>query len=1343
MPNDTAPPGALPATLVTDDAVEFAGQLTSLLDGQLELDITQTGQNTQPTPPRGAYATLSVPAHLECSAALGSTRVRISDVASNRFSLQFAAEDSDIASRFRDAIAAAASRPEPEAAPKSPAAPTAPTSRAHTAPARPAGKAQAASAVYDGLLDEVRKQSLEHIGEALEPFLRDLTDYLLELSSKLRQRKDGENQHYASAIIVRHGRGEIVKRFVSQIEAYYDDLVPEEPDDQLWRHTNGGVDELDLVDLQDFEDYLLIDRMITYGEDLHRVPLEALTLRLAELVAEDPNSLRNPVHIRQLCRALQNAMTAVEIPKEVLPHAFDYFAKRFLRQLGEYYAPLNRLLANAGVLPEVEKEISNKGSLLKAKETFHPPARPRRDKPRDEHGHPGGGSGGPYAQYAAQRGPLDQVHQQLGEQLTGAMGRFTPASLYKSVVDALNFKREAQGLLSGQTLDSGASLSGTWDGNTVASTDVDQSRLADAQLIAQVLGELQRNATARDEVSDSESLRAYLAQHKDSLGALRNSSGLTADSLNQLDMVDNLFGTIRSQLDITSELKPALGALQIPLAKLALMDPRFFVDQGHTARTVVDKLSKLATSANFPNKALEGRINDIVDTIIADYESDSNVFDDALQKVERLAAQQERALSRNIERVVRTQEGQEKLSAARREVAQVIRKVIPEDKAPKVLIDLIECGWRDTMVLTHVKDGPHSASWRDQVKNLKLLCHWLDEQQAGDTDEDRNVERSLEAEPLLELIGAQISTALPTNISHEAVLEELRDVLAGNTPVDRVAVSDNIATPAADPARVREKIEDLPRLRRWVKRVEQLEKDNWLTYRDKSGKKKRMQLAWISPARDRFIFVNERGQKVADLSAVKLARELSRGVQPPAPADRLSVVDQSMYQTLEHVQKTLSFARNHDTLTRLINRETFLDQISRSLRHSRHKLAQHAVLYLNIDQFNLVNEVYDRISGDQVLLEFAKLLSQLHGKKSSSARIRADEFGILLLDRPIEAAMEFAEKIREDIAASSMDIDGESVRFTVSIGVVAIAEHSPSVEEVLEAARAAMQLAKQGGRNRVVQYKAEQDEAKQYKSKKRHTRQNLEEALATDRFVLRAQPIVQTAVQDSGHTTQHFELLLGLRNKDGTLDSPEEFIRSAERYGFMTLVDRWVVRESFSWISQLMDAQKVIPNLAINLSGASVTDDAFLDYLLEQISEFGVGTSRLCFEITETGTISNLVKAADFVRAFRNIGCKFSIDDFGTGLASHNYLRELPVDYVKIDGSFITGIHKNRNDYAMARSINDLAHFLGQQTIAESVENAEIIAKLEEIGVDYLQGWGIGKPKLLAEVSDDLSTVEK
>jgi diguanylate cyclase (GGDEF)-like protein len=808
-------------------------------------------------------------------------------------------------------------------------------------------------------------------------------------------------------------------------------------------------------------------------------------------------------------------------------------------------------------------------------------------------------------------------------------------------------------------------------------------------------------------------------------------------------MVDNLFGTIKSQLDVNSDLKPALGNLQIPLAKLALLDPRFFVDHTNTARNVINKLSRLASSSNFPNKALEDRINTIVDEILSDYENDDAVFDTALGKIDKLAAQQERALLRNVDRVVRTQEGQQRLADARRDVGDIISDRIRPPTAPKVLQDLINTGWRDLLVLTHVREGPGSAAWAEQVRTLDLLCLWLNEQAQSDIGDDLRVQRSLEAEPLIDLINQQISSALPTNIAHEEVLEQLRNILAGNAEIESAPVKPEQLNAGPEPADVRAKIEDLPRLRRWVKRVEQLENGSWLSYRDKQNNKKRMQLAWISPARDRYIFVNDRGQKVGDLSAIQLARQLSRGAQPPAATDSLSAVDQSMYHTLEHVQKSLSFARNHDSLTKLINRKAFTEQMKRALRHSQLKHSQHAILYLNIDQFKLVNEVYDRISGDQVLLEFAKLLAQLHGRKSSSARIEADEFAVLLIDRNLQQAVKIAEKIRSDIESSSVDIEGENVSFTVSIGVAAILEHSPTVEQVIDDARSAMRHAKQLGRNRVISFEEEQSRISEYKLQRSQTQQDLESALASERFVLRAQPIVQTAIGDRSNSTLHYELLLGLLNKDGSISSPEEFIQSAERYGFMTLVDRWVVREAFTWISRLMDEQKVVPHLAINLSGASVTDNSFMEYLLEQISEFGVGTSRLCFEITETGTISNLVKASDFVRAFRNIGCKFSIDDFGTGPASHNYLRELPVDYVKIDGSFITGIHINRNDYAMARSINDLAHFLGQETIAESVENDEIIVKLEELGVDYLQGWGIGRPKPLSEVTADLSNLEK
>jgi EAL domain-containing protein (putative c-di-GMP-specific phosphodiesterase class I) len=288
-----------------------------------------------------------------------------------------------------------------------------------------------------------------------------------------------------------------------------------------------------------------------------------------------------------------------------------------------------------------------------------------------------------------------------------------------------------------------------------------------------------------------------------------------------------------------------------------------------------------------------------------------------------------------------------------------------------------------------------------------------------------------------------------------------------------------------------------------------------------------------------------------------------------------------------------------------------------------------------------------------------------------------------------------------------------------------------------------MRKAKKLGRNCVVVYEEDKKQSADYQEQQALIEADIKHTIETDLFVLRGQPIVQTKLGSGTATSQHYEILLSITEPDGSLKSPTEFIENAERFGYMTMVDRWVVKEAFEWISNLIDNQKIVPKISINLSGNSVTDDAFMEYLLEQISEYGVGTNRLCFEITETGTISNLIKAADFVRTFRNIGCKFSIDDFGTGLASHNYLRELPVDFVKIDGTFIKNIHENRTDYAMARSINDLAHFLGQETIAESVENDAIINCLEEIGVDYLQGWGVGKPKRLSQITDELSSIEK
>ena len=1317
MPEPVIQQVELPAKLELDDGARMVGDLSVLPDGSLQLSGTSVirlaqGQKQLKLQP-GTKARLELADATEVGEATRSNPVTLSKIEGKTLILLFADAASEAARLMHASLGGA------------------------TPPAAAAANQERAPAI----LESFRKDSLEQLERLFKPFLSDLANQLFDLSTQVRHSSSDQNVFYDATVTIRRNRDALVADITTRINDYFEDPMSLGKYDCL--NTPKAKDDgaLNLVDTAEFESSLAIDRMVKHGEDIYGALLEALLIRYATLLDEDPRKVRLPVHVAPLSKAFQATIAAHDYPAAVLLKIFDYFTREFMRRLESYYKKLNQSLADKGIRPGLESEIAAKGSLLRQIKPPRPLIREAPAAPAESKEHaapensatladmakslPGAGSAG-----AAAPGP--------GPQQTKY------DNIYKSVIDALNFKRSADDSAPAQAhhYDS-PPAGGSWDGSPLPPGDASQHNLASAQAIARALGSLQKDTQVRDQVGQSTSLREYLANHRQQLGELKDTGGLTSDSLNQLDLVDNLFGTIKSQLDVSAGLRPALGGLHIPLGKLALNDPQFFLDRSHPARVTLDKLAQLASAANFPNKALEARITEIVERIIADYEDDNATFDTALQKIDKLVAQQERALSRNVERVVRIEEGQEKLHKAQQAVDKVIAARVKTDHAPRVLADLVDNGLRDLLVLTHVKEGPHSRAWKDHLKNLDQLRLWLTEQDQGDANDEMMTQRGLEAGTLIDMIEQQIVSGLPTNVSHQSVLDELRDIVAGNRDVEFVDRSDGEAGAPEEPAETRAKIEDLPRLRRWVMRVEQLEKGTWLSYRDKAGQKVRMQLAWISEARDRFIFVNERGQKVADISNIKLARQLSRGMQPPAPADRLSLVDRSLYQTLEHVQKTLSFARNHDSLTRLINRETFLDQMDRALRHAQKKGSQHAVLYLNIDQFRLVNEVYDRIHGDQVLLEFATLLAQLHGRKSSSARIEADSFAVLLLDRTMEQAVQIAERIRHDIEASSVDIDGEKIGFTVSVGVVPIREHSPDVSQLLHAARTTMHHAKEQGRNRVVQFEEDQTSASAYTQEKLRVKRDLEQAVATDRFVLQAQPIVQTPITGNTPEQLHFELLLGLTSKDGSLSSPQDFIVSAERYGFMTLVDRWVVREAFSWISHLMDAQKVVPSLSINLSGTSVTDDSFMDYLFEQISEYGVGTSRICFEITETGTISNLVKAADFVRAFRNIGCKFSIDDFGTGLASHNYLRELPVDYVKIDGGFIVNIHNNRNDYAIARSINDLAHFLGQETIAESVENDQIIAKLREIGVDYLQGWGIGRPQVLSEVAKHLSSIEK
>jgi diguanylate cyclase (GGDEF)-like protein len=1277
-------PRAHPAELLIDGAAAFAGEISAMLEKGLLLSDSRQLQGLQ------QGTTVNVPIGSKAELAFGDLFDENGEQVVVPV-LVTRAQGTDVQLSFRDQSAAA----------------TATVQRLLQAEMARTD----AFAGHGETLAEFRARAMKQLDRIFQKFLLDGTDKLVNLAAAqgIREKQDAM---YESMNLLKNGQDIIEEQFHDTIDKLFDEpRLPEAEEHALAEEAEEELEssKLNLVDLQEYEDELSIERLVQKGRAIYGLQMEALTIRFAELVGMDPMRTRLPIHVGNICKAFRDAIHDQGIAGDAVPELINFFGQEVVKNLENFYNSINVFLRDRGIEPDLDKDLAANGSLFE---------RWKKDEAKQE--------SEKLLEEARQAG----LAEGAGAPMDAGVGRFDAPTLYRSVIEALNFRRNSPFARSPASPDAGM---GTGEGPRATSN-----------ALAKALHMLQLDKIARTEMQETRSVRQYLSDQQENIEHLKGTDGFEPESINQLDLVDNLFTDISDDVDVEPELKPAVTDLQIPLAKLALLEPQFFADVNHPARGVVDKVTQLASSSNYPNRALEAKVSGIIDQIVKNYKADSTVFETALGELAGLTQQQQKALERNVERVVKTQDGQEKLKKAEKAVERVLRNRIRPPRAPKPLVELVDKGWRDLLKLTYVKRGPNSKEWKEYVKTLDLLSLWLmQSSKGGEVDEEVKVQRALEAEPLLDMVSYQISEALPTHVEHEPVLETLREVLAGREELEFSDLEPYEKEEVSKPEEVRKKVEQLPRLRRWLRRVEDLERGTWLTYRDSQGARRRMQLAWVNDDHDRFIFVNERGQKVADVSGVELARKLSRGAKPPTPSEELPLIDQSMYKTLEHVQRSLSFEKNHDSLTRLINRDTFMEQIEQALKHAKTKHSDHALLYIDIDKFGIVNDVYDETIGDQILVEFGTLLAQQHGRKISSARLEGDRFGVLLLDRTMEQAIVHAEGIRSDIEASPVEVNGEKIAFTVSIGIAAVLDHTESTEMAIENAALAARTAKETGGNRVNQYNEDKAKAEAYKAEEAEAIKQIQETLDTKNFVLQAQPIARTNPVDGELVVEHYEILLAIADASGKLNSPVDFIRSAEQFGYMVQVDQWVIRQVFVWLNQMMDEEKEVPNFAINLSGNSVTDDKFMEFLFEAISEYGVGTSKICFEITETGTIDNMVKAIDFVNEFKNIGCKFSIDDFGTGLASHSYLRDLPVDFVKIDGTFIQNIHTNPKDYAMAKSINDLAHFLGQETIAEFAENDEVIEKIREIGVDYIQGWGVGRPAPLSDLANKLSMLEK
>ena len=433
----------------------------------------------------------------------------------------------------------------------------------------------------------------------------------------------------------------------------------------------------------------------------------------------------------------------------------------------------------------------------------------------------------------------------------------------------------------------------------------------------------------------------------------------------------------------------------------------------------------------------------------------------------------------------------------------------------------------------------------------------------------------------------------------------------------------------------------------------------------------------------------------------------------------------------------LSYQASHDALTGLLNRRQFESVLNDSVRRRRH--GENDVLcYLDLDQFKLVNDTCGHIAGDELLRQLAGVLRTVIRRSDVVARLGGDEFGILLTRCAIERAETVANGLCEAIRGFRFTWEGRPFQLGASIGVVPISSQGNDVTDLLSAADAACYAAKDRGRNRVHVFTPDDRVVAHRKGEMEWVAQ-LHSALEEDRFELQYQPILEA--HHRRIEPARIEILLAMLNDDGERIPPGSFIPAAERFNTMPAIDRWVVTQAISSFAEhWRSSHRTVRECFINLSGTSLTDPSFGAFVKEQIIEHQVPAGVLCFEITETAAITNLAEATELMKELRAMGCRFALDDFGSGLSSFAYLRSLPVDFLKIDGMFVKDIHHDSVDHSIVESINRVGKMVGLKTIAEFVESPQVLEHLQALGVDFVQGYGLARPAPVKNLIERLGT---
>ncbi len=1055
-----------------------------------------------------------------------------------------------------------------------------------------------------------------------------------------------------------------------------------------------GSMPLALIDKDDFEDWLNLSAVIKNLETRYETQLHILEKKLHHLINSPLQISINPVSPEKICDSFRAAIFDVTDNNHLRSIFYRAFETTLCTHLDNLYRQFDQALTGHGAPQFITPRPEQPGKTARprrpadasanATETEEPQSSPPEDNIL------------PFRQTTAQPHAQQSVVQTVGNLLT----LNEQSSAIASATNPVNYPLAQE------------------HDHTATHSQNAYSR----KEIATALSQLQIIQPAIHEHWDAKNLQQQF------LGTLENLSGsnktLSVNDANTLQVYARLFETLLKDVTLSTGFREFLQKIHVPLLAQTMLDSGFLNKENHPARNVLNQLEavegEIVASHGVQNQKIRATVDRLTSRIVQEAGDNPAIFTEVDQQLKAITAPADKVRAANINRVIAICEGKQALAEARQKIQSEIDQRIAGRSIPTIVQKLLLAGWQHLLVLGELNNDQPPADQQRKLVIIDQLLSWFDNQNFLGAAHSNAIHEALD------FIDSELTTVCANSFVHDQIIEELSACLlgTGQPPARKAVTMIDIA-----PQKPHDEEHDSITGDIWSELVAQLKVGDWMEFSFGRQDPEPLKLIWIGKTPELFVFVNRKGEKRLELNPETLAEKMHCGSARRTESLDVPLMDRATHSMLEKMHEKLVYNATHDPITKLANRKEFVRQFQREI--SSLKGTQHILCYIEIQNFRIITNTCGLDAGDKLLRRFADYVQSRLIDEQLFARIGDKTFAMLLQHCSSEKGYEIIKTLRDQINHCHFEWQDKSYPIAVSTGIVPFSGSDCHIDKIMIKADAACLSAKRAGHNHIQIY----EQGNQRLQEQNHIHNwagQIDKVLSENRLFARCQMIAPVDPQKNQHT--HYEILLGIRDRHGGIIAPDDFIPAVEHNQRMPEVDRWVIQTVFSWIAQNHSLFETFGGFSINLSGQSFNTEDFLDFLIQSLDSAAFAVEKITFEITETVAADSLVHVENFISEIKRFGCKFSLDDFGTGYSSYSYLKNLNVDYLKIDGAFIKDILNSSTDAAMVKSMNEIAHSLGLETIAEYVENRQIQELLKEIGVDYAQGWGIAKPGLLEDL---------